>query len=204
MMTEPASDRKHALLDAACRVIAQAGAARLRVADVAREAGVSTALVHYYFPVRADVIEQAFAHADDLADAVAEAELCEIATGRGRVERLFATWAGDDPAIRANWAVWNEMWQYGAHNEGARALVETSHRRWLEQIHDLIVEGIEDGSIPAAVESWPAARRLAACVNEWGREALLGLRSARDLRRDLVATAERELGPAKAAEGRAA
>ena len=74
-MTEPAPDRKHTILDAACSVIAQAGAARLRVADVAREAGVSTALVHYYFPSRADVIEQAFAHADDLADAVADAKL---------------------------------------------------------------------------------------------------------------------------------
>jgi AcrR family transcriptional regulator len=204
MMTEPASDRKHAILDAACRVIAQAGAARLRVADVAREAGVSTALVHYYFPARADVIEQAFAHADELADAVAEAQLRAIASGRGRVEKLFATWAGDDPAIRANWAVWNEMWQYAAHNDGARALVEHSHRRWLEQIHDLIAEGIADGSIPRTVDAWPAARRLSACVNEWGREALLGLRGARDLHRDLVATAARELGPAKAAKGRAA
>jgi AcrR family transcriptional regulator len=204
MMTEPASDRKHAILDAACRVIAQAGAARLRVADVAREAGVSTALVHYYFPARADVIEQAFAHADELADAVAEAQLRAIAGGRGRVEKLFATWAGDDPAIRANWAVWNEMWQYAAHNDGARALVEHSHGRWLEQIHDLIAEGIADGSIPQTVDAWPAARRLSACVNEWGREALLGLRDARDLHRDLVATAARELGPAKVANGRAA
>jgi AcrR family transcriptional regulator len=204
MMTELAPDRKHTILDAACRVIAQAGAARLRVADVAREAGVSTALVHYYFPGRADVIEQAFAHADDLADAVADAKLQTIRTGRGRVEKLLATWAGDDPAIRANWAVWNEMWQYSAHNDGARALVESSHRRWLEQIHDLIAEGVADGSIPASVDPWPTARRLAACVNEWGREVLLGLRTARDLHRDLVATAARELGPAKVAKGRAA
>jgi AcrR family transcriptional regulator len=204
MMTEAATDRKRAILDAACRVLARAGAAKLRVADVAREAGVSTALVHYYFPARADVIEQAFAHADDLADAVAEAELLAIGTGRGRVAKLFATWAGDDPAIRANWAVWNEMWQYAAHNEGARAIVQSSHRRWLEQIHDLIAEGVEDGSIPAGVEAWPSARRLAACVNDWGREVLLGLRTARDLRRDLVAAAERELGPAKAARGQAA
>ena len=192
-MTEPVPDRKHTILDAACRVIAQAGAARLRVADVAREAGVSTALVHYYFPSRADVIEQAFAHADELADAVADAKLEAVRTGRGRVEKLFATWA-----------VWNEMWQYSAHNDGARALVETSHQRWLEQIHDLIAEGIGDGSIPASVDPWPAARRLAACVNEWGREVLLGLRTARDLHRDLVATAARELGPAKVAKGKAA
>ena len=113
----------------------------MRVSDVAREAGVSTALVHYYFPSRADVIVQAFAHADDLADAVAEAQLAGVATGRERVERLILTWAGDDPAIRTNWAVWNEMWQYAAHNDGARAMVADSHQRWLEQIDDLIAEG---------------------------------------------------------------
>src|SRR5689334_11180491 len=203
-MTEQTANRKHLILDAACRAIAATGAAAMRVSDVAREAGVSTALVHYYFPSRADVIVQAFSHADDLADAVAEEHLADLASGRERVERLILTWAGDDPAIRTNWAVWNEMWQYAAHNEGARALVQSSHRRWLEQIHDLIAEGVEDGSIPATVEPWPAARRLAACVNEWGREALLGLRTARDLHRDLVATAARELGPAKAAKGRAA
>jgi len=204
MMTEPPSDRKHAILDAACRVIAEVGAARMRVADVAREAGVSTALVHYYFPSRADVIEQAFAHADDRADAVAEALLRDIRTGRSRVEKLLAIWAGDDPAIRANWAVWNEMWQYAAHNERARALVETSHRRWLEQIHDLIAEGVGDASIPAGVDVRSAARRLAACADDWGREALLGLRTAAELRADLVAAAEHELGTAGAAKGRAA
>ena len=124
-MTEQPPNRKHLILDAACRAIARTGAAAVRVSDVAREAGVSTALVHYYFPARADVIEQAFAHADDLADAVTDARLQAIGTGRGRVEKLLATWAGDDPAIRANWAVWNEMWQYAAHNEGARALVQS-------------------------------------------------------------------------------
>jgi len=203
-MTEPTANRKHLILDAACRAIARTGAAAVRVSDVAAEAGVPTALVHYYSPSRAEVIVEAFAHTDDLADAVAEEHLAELANGRERVERLILTWAGDDPAIRTNWAVWNEMWQYAAHNDGARALLETSHRRWLEQIHDLIVEGIDDGSIPASVDAWPAARRLAACGNEWGREALLGLRTARDLRRELVATAARELGPAKVAKGRAA
>ena len=51
-MTEPAANRKHLILDAACRAIARTGAAAVRVSDVAREAGVSTALVHYYFPSR--------------------------------------------------------------------------------------------------------------------------------------------------------
>src|SRR3954454_22749887 len=112
-MPEPARDRKRLILDAACRAIARHGAERLRVADVAREAGVSTALVHYYFPLRGELLERAFAHADELGAAVAAAEFPLLATARERLEHLLVAWSGDDPAIRANWAVWNEMWQYG-------------------------------------------------------------------------------------------
>jgi AcrR family transcriptional regulator len=203
-MTEPAANRKHLILDAACRAIARTGAAAVRVSDVAREAGVSTALVHYYFPSRADVIVQAFAHADDLADAVAEEHLAELANGRERLERLILTWAGDDPAIRTNWAVWNEMWQYAAHNEAARTMVADSHQRWLDQVTQLIGEGREDGSIPADVDVDGAARRLAACVDDWGRETLIGMRTPAGMRAALAAATVHELGPVPRARGRAA
>jgi len=203
-MTEPAANRKHLILVAACRAIARTGAAAMRVSDVAREAGVSTALVHYYFPSRADVIVQAFAHADDLADAVAEEQLATLANGRERVERLILTWAGDDPAIRTNWAVWNEMWQYAAHNEAARAMVADSHQRWLDQVAQLIGEGREDGSIPAEVDVDGAARRLAACVDDWGRETLIGMRTPAGMRAALAAATAHELGPVERARGRAA
>jgi AcrR family transcriptional regulator len=203
-MTEPTANRKHLILDAACRAIARSGAAAVRVADVAREAGVSTALVHYYFPARADVIVAAFAHADDLADAVAEEHLATLRTGRERVERLILTWAGDDPAIRTNWAVWNEMWQYAAHNEAARTMVAHSHGRWLEQVATLIAEGTVDGSIAATVDVDAAARRLAACVDDWGRETLIGMRTPAGMRAALAAATAHELGPVRRARGRAA
>jgi AcrR family transcriptional regulator len=204
IMTEQTPNRKHLILDAACRAIARTGAAAVRVSDVAREAGVSTALVHYYFPSRADVILQAFGHADDLADAVAEEQLTKLASGRERAERLILTWAGDDPAIRTNWAVWNEMWQYAAHNEAARAMVADSHRRWLEQVTALIAEGTADGSIPATVDVDAAARRLAACVDDWGRETLIGMRTPAGMRAALAAATAHELGPVRRARGRAA
>jgi len=203
-MTEQTPNRKHLILDAACRAIAHTGAAAVRVSDVAREAGVSTALVHYYFPSRADVILQAFGHADDMADALAEERLAKLATGRERVERLILTWAGDDPAIRTNWAVWNEMWQYAAHNEAARAMVADSHRRWIEQVTELISEGTADGSIRADVDVDGAARRLAACVDDWGRETLIGMRTPAGMRAALAAATAHELGPVRRARGRAA
>src|SRR5689334_12642324 len=194
-MTEPTPNRKHLILDAACRAIAATGAAAVRVSDVAREAGVSTALVHYYFPSRAQVIVGAFAHADDLA---------QLANGRERVERLILTWAGDDPAIRTNWAVWNEMWQYAAHNEEARVMVAESHQLWLDQVAQLIAEGVADGSIRADVDVDGAARRLAACVDDWGRETLIGMRTPAGMRSALAAATAHELGPVPRARGRAA
>jgi AcrR family transcriptional regulator len=203
-MTEPSPSRKHLILDAACRAIAGMGAAAVRVSDVAREAGVSTALVHYYFPSRADVILQAFRHADDRADAVADEQMATRATGRERVERLILTWAGDDPAIRTNWSMWHEMWQYAVHNDAAREMVADSHRRWLEQVGQLIGEGKQDGSIPAAVDVDGAARRLAACVDDWGRETLIGMRTPAGMRAALAAATTHELGPVRPARGRAA
>jgi AcrR family transcriptional regulator len=203
-MTEPAPNRKHLILDAACRAIARVGAAAVRVSDVATEAGVSTALVHYYFPSRADVILSAFGHADDRADALAEEQMATLATGRERVEQLILTWAGDDPAIRTNWSIWHEMWQYAVHSDDAREMVADSHRRWIEQVGQLIAEGQEDGSIPAAVDVDGAARRLAACVDDWGRETLIGMRTPAGMRAALAAATAHELGPVRPARGRAA
>jgi AcrR family transcriptional regulator len=197
-MPEQGSDRKRLILDAACRAIARHGAARVRVADVAREAGVSTALVHYYFPLREGLLERAFAHADEIADAVATAEFPLLASGRERLEHLLVAWSGDDPAIGANWAVWNEMWQYGAHHEGVRAMVADSHRTWLEQVTQLLAEGVEDGSLPASVEPRAAARRLCACVDDWGREVLLGLRTPGEMRQSVLEALAHEAASAEA------
>jgi len=55
------SDRTADILEAACRVIARDGADGLRMGQVAREAGVSSALIHYYFATRADLLLRAFA-----------------------------------------------------------------------------------------------------------------------------------------------
>ena len=68
-MAQPAraEDRQEAILHAACRVIVRDGAHDLRVEDVAREAGVSPALVYYYFDTRARLLGDAFEHADSMS-----------------------------------------------------------------------------------------------------------------------------------------
>src|SRR5918998_298902 len=53
------------ILAAACRVIARKGVEATRVADIAREAGTSTATVHYHFETKGEVIFAALKWANE-------------------------------------------------------------------------------------------------------------------------------------------
>ena len=64
----PTGDRVADILRGACRVVVRDGAHGLRMAEVAREAGVSKALLHYYFSTRQELLRAAFAFSSDLWD----------------------------------------------------------------------------------------------------------------------------------------
>jgi AcrR family transcriptional regulator len=174
-MTPPVNDRTSELLDAACRVIARAGAARLRMSDVAREAGVSTALVHYYFATRPDLLRAAFMFADARVDAYVDAQIAALDTAAERLQRLLSVYVSDsDPLLHENSILWREMWSHAVFDESLRAAVEESYAGWLEQIADAIADAIAEGSAATAdVEG--AAHRLAAIVDGLSSRLALGM-----------------------------
>jgi len=182
------SDRKTAILAAACRVIGRDGADRMRVSDVGREAGISTALVHYYFPTRADLVAAAFAFADERADATVEAEALGASDGRGRLTRLLCAWASLDDDVRRSWAIWSEMWRHSMYEPRTREATVASYRRWLDQIEAVLAEGAADGSLPAGSAQPAVARRLVALVDGLGQQMLIGMLSPAHMR-EIVAQA---------------
>ena len=87
-MSEPAqvADRVADILQAACRVVVRDGAHGLRMANVALEAGVSKALLHYYFSTRQELVRAAFVFSSDRWDEAVAARLARVPNGAGRVE----------------------------------------------------------------------------------------------------------------------
>ena len=83
------SDRVVEILEAACRVVVREGAHGLRMAAVAAEAGVSKALVHYYFANRRELLRSAFSWADERWEAALDTELRGATTGAVKVERAL-------------------------------------------------------------------------------------------------------------------
>jgi AcrR family transcriptional regulator len=188
------SERAPEILEAACRVIERTSAHGLRMDAVAREAGVSKALVHYYFATRQELIRGAFLYAEGRANARSETELEGLETGAERLERLLALDLDDDPIFRENRAVWGAAWSVMRHDEELRPDVERLYRAWIEWIAALVEEGRSDGSIPEDVDAQGAVRRLSAVVDGLESQLLLGLVSSPEAAGVVRECIARELG----------
>ena len=168
-----ANERTTGILEAACRVIVREGSHGLRMAGVAQEAGVSKALVHYYFSTRQELMHSAFAFSVKRWHSAVESELAGAATGREKVERILLAGVESDLPFSEQKVLWNEVWSSLRSDDELRPLVENSYRESIARIVDLIEEGRADGSISAAVEATAAGWRLVAVGD--GLDSLLYL-----------------------------
>lgn len=187
------NDRTTSILEAACRVIVREGSHGLRMAGVAEEAGVSKALVHYYFSTRQELLHRAFAFSVKRWHAAVEAQLVGATTGRESVERLLL--AGVEPGLpfSEQKVLWNEVWSSLRSNDELRPLVEISYRESIARIVDLIEEGRADGSIPGTVAATDAGWRLVAVADGLDSLLYLGLLEGDRVRALLVSAIAREL-----------
>ncbi len=180
-MREP---RREAILEAACHVVGRVGIDRLRMSDVAAEAGVSTALVHYYCTTRADLLTQAFRYADERADAI-ERRIGVDLPAVERIERLLVVYLDDESEIYESWILWREMWNHALFDPQLRPSLEESYHGWVDGLVEIVRSGQADGSIPASVDGETAAWRLTAFVEGLGPLMLFGMLD-RDRWRELI------------------
>jgi AcrR family transcriptional regulator len=162
------------LLDAAARVIARDGVDALRMSDVAREAGVSTALVHYYVSTRDELLALVFARTDAISDALAVAASRGLATGAERLEAMLTAYLEDSSAVAETWAVSIEVWRTAMFNPKLRAPALESYQEWLDLLIAELDAGKADGSISADVASDDASWTLAATLDGLAQQVVLG------------------------------
>jgi AcrR family transcriptional regulator len=190
----PPNERTTGILEAACRVIVREGAHGLRMASVAEEAGVSKALVHYYFTTRRELLRSAFAFSVERWHAAVNAELVGVTTGRTKVERMLLVSVEPDLPFSEQRVLWNEVWSSLRSDDELRPLVERSYRASIGRIVELIDEGQADGSISEDVDTTPAGWRLAAVADGLDSLLYLGLLEREHVGELLLSAIVRELG----------
>jgi AcrR family transcriptional regulator len=150
-----AGRRKTAVLEAACRVIADRGADATRFADVAAES-VPVSTLQYYFGSREDMLVAAFRHASGTEIAALEADVAAMSDPWDRLERIVTTAltgyspgapeaAGHTPSAPEAGRLWIESWHFGIRDPEMRADALEDYRAWRRLVADAVRHGVEQG-----------------------------------------------------------
>jgi len=182
------------ILDAAVARIAGDGIDAVRIARIAMDAGVSTALVHYHFATReallAEALEYSFEHAADTRT-VDTGELSSVERLRDMVEQCLPL----PGAQERDWVLWVELWLRAVRHPELRPTAANLYAR----MHIWFVEAIHDGGFDCDADR--VADRTLALMDGFGVRALLGdpdmpVERARE---EVWAVLEADLGLAPAA-----
>jgi AcrR family transcriptional regulator len=139
--------RRTQMLEAAAEVIGERGLCDTRIADVAERAGLSPALVVYYFGSKEKLLTEALAYAEDLFYIEAFRELTGIEGAAERLGRLIELACPPVERREADeyWALWVELWSRALRNGEAARKREALDRRWRNTIAEVVREGQRSG-----------------------------------------------------------
>jgi len=191
--------RRVQILEATAAVLAERGVAETSIADIAEAAGVSAALVIYYFGTKDTLLAQALTFSDErfYAGALAATDGLETATERlGTL--LWRSCAGLDAAAwRADWSLWLEMWVRALRDPELGPARQALDRRWRATIADVVRQGQASGEF-APGDADAITLHLAALIDGLAVQVVLGDAEVSPERMHalVVAVASRELGVA--------
>src|SRR5918992_2165616 len=138
--------RRLQALEAAAEVIAEKGLSETRVADVAARAGLSPALLLYYFRSKNELLTDALTFAEDRFYLATFHELTELDDPRLRLVRLIELSSPTEgERMRGDWTLWVELWSRALRDPEAARKREALDRRWRNTIAEVVVEGQRGG-----------------------------------------------------------
>jgi AcrR family transcriptional regulator len=138
--TEQNESRRIEMLRAAAQLIRERGFGDTRITDVATRAGVSSALVIYYFGTRDRLLVDALRYSEESFYEAAEQMLAEVAPLRERLS-LLIKWTcvpdGKDE-IPGTWGLWFDLWAQALRHDEIKAGRAELDARWRKMIIDAL------------------------------------------------------------------
>jgi AcrR family transcriptional regulator len=162
------------LLAAAVRAISRRGYAATRVADIAEEAGVSPATVHYHLRLRQEILVSAllWAHErliDELERAIAVTD-DPVARLAMLIERTIPY-----PGVqKGEYLLEIDLWSQVRPHPELLGVWERYNNRWIGHVTAMIDAGISSGVFTCNVDAGEIAERLVAMTDGLAAQAAIG------------------------------
>ena len=138
--TEQNEARRIEMLRAAAELICERGFGDTRIADVAKRAGVSSALVIYYFGTRDRLLVDALRYSEESFYEAAERMLAEVPSLRERLSLLIEWTCVQEGAdeIPGAWGLWFDLWAQAFRHDEIKAGRAERDSRWRKMIVDAL------------------------------------------------------------------
>jgi AcrR family transcriptional regulator len=138
--------RREQIARATIRCLAREGYAALTTKKIAREAGVSQGILHYYFADKRAILVAALeAVMRDLDRRVGAAQARTGRDPRARLRALVRACLETAVSEREIWIVFVEFWGEMMHDAGLRGINAALYARMRRMISRLVVQGIRTG-----------------------------------------------------------
>jgi AcrR family transcriptional regulator len=150
------------ILEAAVRRIAADGIDGVRIAKIAMDARVSTALVHYHFATREALLAEALTYSFDHAGDTRTSE------GPERLRDMIEQCLPLPGEQERDWVLWVELWLRAVRHPELRPTAAKLYARMHEWFREAIEEELPD------LDPDATADRVLALIDGFGVRALLG------------------------------
>ena len=158
--------RRLQTLDAAVEVIGEKGLCETRIADIATKAGLSPALLLYYFNSKDDLLTEALTYAEDAFYLSTFHELSSVPDARDRLIRLIQlSMPPTRGSVTGDWTLWVELWTRALRDPNVAQKREALDRRWRNTITDIVRDGQKTGQLSRAQDAEDFALRLAVLMD---------------------------------------
>lgn len=152
------------LLGAARRTISRRGFSATRVSDIAAEAGVSPATIHYYFQTKNEILVRALLWASQqlLPELSDDANADDAVTLMARYIESTIPYAG---VQRDEYLLEIDLWSHVRLHPELLPAWESYEERWLAHVTALIALGIRTGAFTSTIPAAELAERLVALTD---------------------------------------
>ncbi len=137
--------RRGEILEAAWRLIARNGYHVVRVADIAKACGTSTAAVHYWFPTKEDLLNAALRYSVEQAFARQSSRLREVDDAHERLLLLIELQLPKPGQLLEEWSVWLQFWAEAALRPDVRPFHNDFYARWRDTVTRIVRRGQRQG-----------------------------------------------------------
>ena len=143
--------RREQMIRAALEVIQERGFPDTRIADVAQRAGVSPALVIYYFGTKDSLLTEAIRYSEDAFYDLGARRMAAADNAKARLEEIVALncLPTDEDEVGDSWTLWLDLWAQAARNPAVARVREEFDEHWRETIRAIVREGQASGEFGA-------------------------------------------------------